>query len=134
MKRIRPLHERLIIKENPVADKTEGGIFIPEGSKEIPTQGIIRALGNNANSEGENLKVGDEVMYMKYSGLPVKIQGEDLRMLLKNDILCVIEDVDEGPTDPGEPERGISDSNDSNDSKKKTPQSKDVPVHKQPQG
>ena len=95
MKIIRPLHERLIIKENPVADQTDGGIFIPEASKEVPTQGIIRALGNNVNTEGENLKVGDEVMYMKYSGLPVKIKGEDLRMLLKNDILCVIEDVDE---------------------------------------
>ena len=94
MKQIRPLHERIILKEDAVADQTKGGIYIPESAKEIPTEGTIISIGNKVNDEGEHLKPGDRVMYMKYSGLPIKINGEDLRVIMCNDIIAVIEDVD----------------------------------------
>ena len=92
MKTIRPLHERIILREDKVAEQTAGGIYIPDVAKEVPTEGTIISVGNKVNDEGENLKAGDRVMYMKYSGLPVKINGEDLRVIMCNDIIAVIED------------------------------------------
>jgi chaperonin GroES len=94
MRKIRPLHERVIIKEQEIADRTEGGIWIPEESKEVPTEGTVVSVGNLVNKEGEDIKPGDTIMYMKYGGLPINIMGEKYRMLMKNDIIAVIEDVE----------------------------------------
>jgi chaperonin GroES len=96
---IRPLHERVILREDVPAEKTSGGIFIPEEAKEVPTEGTIISIGNKVNDEGENLKPGDRVMYMKYAGLPIKIGGESLRMIMCNDILAVIEEAPEETTE-----------------------------------
>ena len=89
---IRPLHERVIVRPTKVATLTEGGIHIPDTAKEVPTDGTIISFGNLVNRESEELKKGDHILYMKHAGLPVTIKGEDLRMIMVNDIIAVIEE------------------------------------------
>lgn len=85
----RPIHERVIVKDVPVPDKTSGGLFIPNEAKDVPTEGVVQSMGALVNKQGEDLSVGDHVMYMKYAGLPIKMNGEEYRILLCNDIICV---------------------------------------------
>jgi len=90
----RPIHERVIVKEIPTPDRTNGGLFIPVEAQEMPTTGTVIMVGNLVNKEGEDIQKGDTVMYMKYAGLPIKINGEDCRILMVNDIICVRNDAD----------------------------------------
>jgi chaperonin GroES len=85
----RPLHERVIVKEIPTPDKTQGGLLIPAEAQEIPTTAVVLMVGNLVNKEGEDIRVGDTVMYMKYAGLPISVEGEACRILMCNDIICV---------------------------------------------
>ena len=94
MSKWRPLHERVIVKEIPTPDRTQGGLFIPVEAKEIPTEGTVHSFGALVNKEGENLKEGDRVLYMKYAGLPIKMNGEEYRILMCNDIICVYDSVE----------------------------------------
>lgn len=95
----RPLHERVIVKEVPTPERTQGGLFIPTEAKEIPTEGIVHSMGGNVNKEGEDLRKGDRVLYMKYAGLPIKLNGEEHRILMVNDIIAVRDDS-ESRTEP----------------------------------
>lgn len=92
----RPIHERVIVKEIPSPEKTAGGLLIPSEAQEIPTTGTVLMVGNLVNKEGEDIRKGDTVMYMKYAGLPIKVEGEDCRILMVNDIICVRDDADRG--------------------------------------
>ena len=85
----RPLHERVIVEVIPVSDTTSGGIYLPEESREIPTNGIVKSIGNLVNKDGEDLQIGDHVLFIRHSGFPVMLKNKEYRMILANDIIFV---------------------------------------------
>ena len=93
---IRPLHDRVIIKRMEEERTTAGGIVIPDSATEKPIRGEVVAVGNGKILEnGElrplDIKVGDKVLFGKYSGTEVKVDGEDLLVMREEDIMAVIE-------------------------------------------
>ena len=91
----RPLHDRVLVRRVEAEEKTSGGIIIPDTAKEKPAEGEIVAAGSGARSEeGKvtplDVKVGDRVLFGKWSGTEVKIDGEDLLIMKESDILGVI--------------------------------------------
>ena len=76
-----PLHDRVIIKPVPLAEKTAGGIIIPDTAKEKPQRGIVVAAGPGKKDEPVTVKKGDEVLYGKYSGTEFRFEGEDLLII-----------------------------------------------------
>jgi chaperonin GroES len=93
---IRPLHDRLIVKRFEEEEKTKGGIIIPDNAKEKPQQGEIIAVGNGKVLEDGKVlplevKKGDRVLFGKYSGTEIKIDGTEYLMLREEDILGVVE-------------------------------------------
>ena len=93
---IRPLHDRVLVKRVEEEQKTKGGIIIPDTAKEKPIEGKVVAVGNGKimdNGEVRPLAVkeGDRVLFGKYSGTEVKIEGEEHLILREDDILAVIE-------------------------------------------
>jgi chaperonin GroES len=93
--KIRPLQDRVIVKRIDER-KTAGGIVIPETAGEKPQRGVIQAIGpgkfnNNGTLQKMEVKVGDEILFGKYSGTEVKIGGEDLLVMREEDIMGVIE-------------------------------------------
>jgi chaperonin GroES len=98
--KFRPLHDRVVVKRIDAEQKSAGGIIIPDTAKEKPQEGEIVAVGPGARNErGEvvaiDLKVGDRVLFGKWSGTEVKIDGEDLLIMKESDIMGVIEPVAE---------------------------------------
>lgn len=94
--KIRPLHDRVIIKRMEEERTSPGGIVIPDSAAEKPIRGEVVAVGKGKILEsGEvralDLKVGDKVMFGKYSGTEVKVDGEDLLVMREEDIMAVIE-------------------------------------------
>ncbi len=92
---IRPLHDRLIVKRFDEEEKTKGGIIIPDNAKEKPQQGEVIAVGNGKVLEdGTKLplevKKGDRVLFGKYSGTEIKIEGVEYLMMREEDILGVV--------------------------------------------
>ena len=93
---IRPLHDRVIIKRMEEERKTAGGIVIPDTAAEKPIRGEVIAVGNGKILEnGEvrplDLKVGNTVLFGKYSGTEVKVEGEELLVMREDDVMAVIE-------------------------------------------
>ena len=93
---IRPLHDRVIVKRMPEERTSPGGIVIPDSAAEKPIQGEVVAVGNgkvldNGEVRPLEVKVGDKVLFSKYGGTEVKIEGEDLLVLREDDITGVIE-------------------------------------------
>ena len=93
---VRPLNDRVLVKRLEEETKTAGGIYIPDSAKEKPTRGKIIAAGNGrADDEGKrrplDVKAGDEILFGKYAGTEIKIDGEDLMIMKEDDILAVIE-------------------------------------------
>ena len=93
--KFRPLHDRVVVKRIDAEEKTAGGIIIPDSAQEKPSQGEITAVGPGArNEKGElialDVKVGDRVLFGKWSGTEVKIDGEDLLIMKESDIMGVI--------------------------------------------
>ena len=93
--KIRPLHDRVIVKRTEER-KTSGGIVIPETAGEKPQRGVVQAVGpGKMTSDGKlqamSIKVGDEVLFGKYSGTEIKIANEDLLVMREEDIMGVIE-------------------------------------------
>ncbi len=91
----RPLHDRVVVKRIEGEDKTKGGIIIPDTVKEKPQEGQIVAVGPGARDESGKLvpldvKAGDKVLFGKWSGTEVKIDGEDLLIMKESDILGVV--------------------------------------------
>lgn len=94
--KIRPLHDRVIVKRVEEEEKTKGGIIIPETAKEKPLEGKVIAVGNGRVLEDGmiqplDVKADDRVLFSKYAGTEIKIEGEEFLMLREDDILGVIE-------------------------------------------
>ena len=96
--KFRPLHDRVVVRRIEEEDRTRGGIIIPDTAKEKPSQGEIVAIGPGGRDEAGklipiDLKVGDTVLFGKWSGTEVKIDGQDLLIMKESDILGVLEGV-----------------------------------------
>jgi chaperonin GroES len=94
--KIRPLHDRVIVQRIQEEEKTKGGIIIPDTAKEKPQEGKIIAVGpgkvlENGTKVTPDVKVGDKILFGKYSGTEIKIEGEEFLMMREDDILGVIE-------------------------------------------
>ena len=94
--KFRPLHDRVLVKRIDAEEKTAGGIIIPDTAKEKPQQGEVIAVGPGARNETGQLvaldvQVGDRVLFGKWSGTEVKIDGEDLLIMKESDIMGVLE-------------------------------------------
>lgn len=95
----RPLHDRVLVRRVEADEKTAGGIIIPDTAKEKPAEGEVVAVGPGArNDKGEivalDVKPGDRVLFGKWSGTEVKIDGEDLLIMKETDILGIIEQAE----------------------------------------
>lgn len=93
---IRPLHDRIIVERIEEETMTAGGIIIPDSAKEKPLEGSVVAVGKGkSNEEGKvlplDVKVGDKVLFGKYAGTEIKIEGKEYLMMREDDILGVIE-------------------------------------------
>ena len=94
--KIRPLHDRVVVKRSEEERTTASGIVIPDSATEKPAEGIIQAIGtgkkdDNGNSIALDVKVGDKVLFKNYGGTPVKVDGEELLVMTEDDILAIIE-------------------------------------------
>jgi chaperonin GroES len=94
--KVRPLHDRIIVQQLEEEEKTKGGIIIPDTAKEKPFEGKVIAVGTGrVNKDGKKIplevKKGDRVLYTKYGGTEVKIDGEEYLMMKEEDILAIIE-------------------------------------------
>jgi chaperonin GroES len=94
--KIRPLHDRVLVKRLEEEDKTAGGLYIPDTAKEKPIQGKVVAVGaGKRDKDGKVLKpevkTGDRILFSKYSGTEVKIDGDEHLIMREDDILGVIE-------------------------------------------
>jgi chaperonin GroES len=95
--KFRPLHDRVVVKRIEEEQKTKGGILIPDTAKEKPMQGEVQAVGPGARNEDGDLipmgvKVGDRVLFGKWSGTEVKLDGEELLIMKESDIMGVLEE------------------------------------------
>ena len=93
---IKPLGDRIVLKVIDDVQQTQGGIFIPDSAKEKPQKGEVVAVGpgktmDNGEREPLDVKVGDKVLYAKYSGTDVKMDGVEYKMLSVKDVLAIIE-------------------------------------------
>lgn len=94
--KVRPLHDRIIVQRLEEEDKTKGGIIIPDTAKEKPVEGKVIAVGaGRIKKDGTKMplevKKGNRVLYAKYAGTEVKIDGEEYLMMTEDDILAIIE-------------------------------------------
>ena len=94
--KIRPLHDRLVVKRTDEERKTPGGIVIPDTAAEKPMRGEVLAVGEGKRLENGGLRqlevsVGDEILFGKYAGTEVKVDGEELLVMKEDDIMAVIE-------------------------------------------
>ncbi|HWJ19622.1 MAG TPA: co-chaperone GroES [Geobacterales bacterium] len=94
--KFRPLHDRVVVRRLEEEERTKGGIIIPDTAKEKPQQGEVIAVGPGArNEQGQlvalDVKEGDRILFGKWSGTEVKIDGEDLLIMKESDILGVLE-------------------------------------------
>lgn len=87
---ITPLHDRVIVKPAAAETKTAGGIIIPDTAKEKPQRGSIIAAGPGKKDEPVTVKKGDTVLYGKYAGTEINLDGEDLLIMRESDILAII--------------------------------------------
>lgn len=94
--KLRPLHDRIIVERLEEAERTQGGIVIPDSAKEKPSRGVVLAIGNgkileNGEVRALDVKVGSKVLFGKYSGTEVKLDGKDLLVMREDDIMAIIE-------------------------------------------
>ncbi|NJC32535.1 chaperonin GroES [Sphingomonas jejuensis] len=91
----RPLHDRVLVRRVEAEEKTSGGIIIPDSAKEKPQEGEIVAAGTGARDDSGNVhplevKAGDRILFGKWSGTEVKLNGEDLLIMKESDILGIV--------------------------------------------
>jgi chaperonin GroES len=93
--RVRPLHDRVIVQRIKEEEKTKGGIIIPDTAKEKPQEGRVIAVGPGRQEDGKvialGVKAGDKILFGKYSGTEIKLDGEERLIMREEDILGVIE-------------------------------------------
>ncbi|MCX7322808.1 MAG: co-chaperone GroES [Hyphomicrobiales bacterium] len=93
--KFRPLHDRVVVKRITAEEKSKGGIIIPDSAKEKPSEGQVTAVGPGGRDEAGKLipidiKVGDKVLFGKWSGTEIKLDGEELLIMKESDIMGVI--------------------------------------------
>lgn len=88
---IKPLSDRVLIEPAKAEEKTAGGIIIPDSAKEKPQKGTVKAVGNGTKDETMVVKPGDTVLYGKYSGTEIEVDGEKMLMMRQSDILAIVE-------------------------------------------
>jgi chaperonin GroES len=98
---LKPLADRVVIEHVEQSEKSTGGIFLPDTAKEKPQEGIVRAVGTGrVTDEGKTLamtvKVGDRVIYSKYSGSEIKIDGKEYLIVSEKDVLAIVDKVPAG--------------------------------------
>ena len=96
----RPLHDRILVRRIEAEEKTAGGIIIPDTAKEKPQEGEVIAAGPGARNEAGQLqpldvKVGDRILFGKWSGTEIKLDGEDLLIMKESDVMGVVEQTAE---------------------------------------
>ena len=94
--KLRPLHDRVVVRRVKEEEKTAGGIIIPDTAKEKPQEGVVVAVGNGAIGDDNervplDVKPGDKILFGKWGGTEVKIDGEDLLIMKESDVMGVIE-------------------------------------------
>ena len=94
--KVRPLHDRIIVKRLEEEEKTKGGIIIPDTAKEKPIEGKVIAVGDGRINENGtkiplDVKKGDRILFAKYGGTEIKIDGEEHLMMKEDDVLAIIE-------------------------------------------
>jgi chaperonin GroES len=94
--KIKPLHDRVIVKRNESEQKTASGIIIPDTAKEKPQEGIVIAVGTGIRKEDGtvlplDVKEGDKILFGKYAGTEIKIEGDEFLMMKEDDILGIIQ-------------------------------------------
>ena len=94
--KFRPLHDRVVVKRIEAEEKTRGGIIIPDTAKEKPQEGEVIAVGPGARDDSGKLialelKAGDRILFGKWSGTEIKLDGEDLLMMKESDVMGIIE-------------------------------------------
>jgi chaperonin GroES len=99
--KFRPLHDRVVVRRVDAEEKTAGGIIIPDTAKEKPQQGEVLAVGPGKRDETGKLvpldvKAGDQILFGKWSGTEVKVDGEDLLIMKEDDIMGVVEGATKG--------------------------------------
>jgi chaperonin GroES len=92
----RPLHDRILVRRVESEEKTKGGIIIPDTAKEKPQEGEVIAVGPGARNEAGQIqaldvKAGDRILFGKWSGTEIKINGEDLMIMKESDVMGIIE-------------------------------------------
>jgi chaperonin GroES len=98
---IRPLHDRIIVERLEEETKTAGGLIIPDTAKEKPQQGKVIAVGKGKKTEDGkvlplDVKVGDKILFGKYAGTEIKIEGKEFLMMREDDVLGVVENCGKG--------------------------------------
>jgi chaperonin GroES len=93
--KFRPLHDRVLVRRIEAQEKTAGGIIIPDTAQEKPAEGEVVAIGTGARAEGGSitpldLKAGDRILFGKWSGTEVKLDGEDLLIMKESDVLGIV--------------------------------------------
>jgi chaperonin GroES len=96
--KIRPLYDRIVVKRIEQSEEVQGGLYIPDSAKEKPQQGEVVAVGKGKRLEdGEvvplDVQVGDRILFGKYSGSEIKVDGEEFLIMREDDVLGVIEDA-----------------------------------------
>lgn len=94
--KVRPLNDRVLVKRMSEEEKTAGGLFIPDSAKEKPARGVVIAAGpgkvdDNGKRTALEVKAGDKVLFGKYSGTEIKLDGEDHMILREDEILAILE-------------------------------------------
>ncbi|MEI6748556.1 MAG: co-chaperone GroES [Bacteroidales bacterium] len=87
---IKPLADRVLVEPAAAEQKTAGGIIIPDTAKEKPQKGTVVAVGNGKKDEPMTVKVGDKVLYGKYSGSEITVDGTDYLIMRESDILAIV--------------------------------------------
>ena len=90
MSKIQPLADRVLVKPAAAEEKTVGGIIIPDSAKETPLRGEVLAVGNGTKDEEMVLKAGDQVLYGKYAGTELELEGEKFLIMRQSDVLAKI--------------------------------------------
>lgn len=87
---IKPLADRVIVESAPAEERTAGGLIIPDTAKEKPQRGKVLAVGNGKPDEPMTVKVGDQVLYGKYAGTEITVEGKDYLIMREADIFAIV--------------------------------------------
>lgn len=94
--KLKPLHDRIVVKRMEEEEKTAGGIIIPDTAKEKPQQGKVMAVGDgkfadNGSRTPLTVKEGDRILFSKYAGTDIKVEGEELLIMREDDVLAIVQ-------------------------------------------